>query len=654
MGKKPRKPLDDHSIPIRVTQAKNAARSAQEIAQAEDHLSVPHEHFRKGDASELEKLLGRGGKKDMSKFVQGNSRKRLLIKIIIILVVLFSLAFAGFLYFTRGANKFGQDVGFTISTSEQASSGEVISLTVDYVNNESIGLRDVELIMQFPEGFTFQSSTPQNTAPNTWLIGDIDAHGGGKIFIKGQLIGDVGAVKNFSGTLNYTPMNFNYGFKAETSVSVTVDTSALSLEVDSPLRVVSEKDFETKVTYTNTSEEAVDGLRVLLIPPEKFSLDTSTPEADDNMWNVESLDSNETGTISFTGSLAGAVGDQAQFQVKIGFVNSQGVFTPQTEKTFLVLLIKAGMTLEVKSTTGQGTYADWGQSITYDVTYTNDGDLQLENVELTLQLDAETSAGVDADLIDWDSVSSADSGIIKDKTIVWTKSEVEALGLIKPGDAGSFTLVIPLVSIAPVVEDADEQFHILTKLTAVDSAHPDDPSTSEVQETRIATTVDLAAEARYYSDSAVEVGSGPLPPEVGSKTTYKIFWRITNTSNDISDVVVNAKLPSGISWVGDAVISAGDPATYNPQTREVSWKINRIPAGAGVVFPKLEASFSVSVTPTAEQEGQGLVLLNKSTLVATDAYVDAERGDEESVLTSDLSTDTYARGQGIVQPKSAL
>jgi len=347
------------------------------------------------------------------------------------------------------------------------------------------------------------------------------------------------------------------------------------------------------------------------------------------------------------------VGDQAQFQVKIGFVNSQGTFTPQSEKTFLVLLIKAGMTLEVKPSTEQGNYADWGQAIAYDLTYTNDGDLQLENVVLTLQLDAETSAGVSAGLIDWNNVSSADRGIIKDSTVVWSKSEVEALGLIKPGDTGSFKLSIPLVGSAPVKEDADEQFSILAKLTAVDSAHPDDPSTSEVKETRIATAVDLVAEARYYSDSAVDIGSGPLPPEVGSKTTYKIFWRITNAANDISDVVVTAKLPSGISWVGDAVISAGDPATYNPQTREVAWRINRIPAGAGVVFPQLEASFSVSVTPTEEQEGQGLVLLNTSTLVATDAYVDAERGDEEPVLTSDLPTDTHARGQGIVQPQSA-
>lgn len=650
MGKKPRKPLDDHSIPIRVTQAKNAARSAQEIAQAEDHLSVPKEHFRKGDATELEKLLGRGGKKDMSKFVQGNSRKRLLIKIIIILAVLFSLAFAGFLYFTRGANKFGEDVGFSLSTSATAASGQVISLTVEYTNNEAISLKDVELTMQFPDGFTFQSSTPQNTQPSTWLIGDIDARGGGKIVIKGQIVGDVGAVKNFSGTLNYTPMNFNYGFKTEASTTVTIDSSALSLEVDSPLRVVPGKDFETKVTYTNTSEEAMDGLRVLLIPTEKFTLNTSTPQAEDNAWDLESLGADESGTISFTGALAGEVGDQAQFQVKIGFVNSQGIFTPQSEKTFLVLLIKAGMTLEVTSQTEQGAYADWGQSITYDLTYTNDGDLQLENVELTLQLDAETNAGTDADLIDWDSVSSVDSGVIKDKTVVWTKTEVEALSLIKPGDTGSFTLTIPLVEDPPVVEDADEQFHILTKLSAIDSSHKDDPSTSEVQETRIATAVDLVAEARYYSDTAAEIGSGPLPPEVGSKTTYKIFWRITNASNDISDVVITAKLPTGVAWVGDAVISAGDPATYNPQTREVTWKINRIPAGAGIVFPKLEASFSVSITPTAEQEGQGLVLLNKTTLTATDTYVTADRTDEESVLTSDLPTDTHARGQGIVQP----
>ncbi len=652
MRNKQKKHTADHSIPVRVTQAKNAARGAQEIAQAEDHLSVPREHSRKGDTTELEKLLGGNKKQDMSTFVQGNARRRLLIRIIIVLFILFGLAFAGFLYFTKGASKFGQDVSFTISASEQVASGEVITLDVEYINNENLDLKDVELTMQFPDGFTFQSSTPMNTAPNTWLLGDIDAHAGGKLAIKGQLVGDVGSVKNFSGTLAYTPSNFNYGFTIEASTLVTINTSALSLEVDAPLRVIPAKEFETKITYTNTSDEAIDGLRVLLVPPDSYTMTNADPQADHNAWDIESLDSRSDDTVSFFGSLSGQVGDQAQFQVKIGFVNSQGIFTPQTEKTFLVLLIKAGMTLEVKATTEQGDYVMWGQEVTYDVSYTNDGDVPLEDVVVTLQFDGETNAGVTADLIDWDKVASVDGGVLKDSSIVWTKSEVDSLASIKPGDTKNFTLTVPIVIDAPISADGDQEFHILSKLVAAESLSQDDFSSSDVLETRISTLVDLVAEARYYTASGEEVGSGSLPPEVGSKTTYKVYWYLTNTANDISGVSISAKLPSSVAWVDDAVISAGSPITYNPQTREILWSINRVPAGAGAVFPKLEASFSVSVTPTTDQEGSVLVLLNKSLVTARDEFVSVDLEDEAAMLTSDLPDDTQARDQGIVVAQS--
>ena len=34
------------------------------------------------------------------------------------------------------------------------------------------------------------------------------------------------------------------------------------------------------------------------------------------------------------------------------------------------------------------------------------------------------------------------------------------------------------------------------------------------------------AEARYFNDDNIAVGSGPLPPKVGETTKYRIFWNI--------------------------------------------------------------------------------------------------------------------------------
>lgn len=649
MTKKGAKGSADQSIPIRVTQAKNTARAAKSISRAEDQIQSRHKK-NVSNSKDLDALLSMGGKKiDMSKLDQGNRRKRILIRITLIFIILFALTFAGFWIFSQNAKKFGQNIQFSIAASDQAASGEVITLVVSYKNNEAIDLKDAELVMQFPEGFRFQSSSPTNVSPNTWSVGDLEAGSGGVISIRGQLVGDVDVVKVFTGTLTYTPSNFNYPFEEEASASVTLTSSVLSVEIDAPVRVAPGKEFSGTITYKNTSEEKLSSVRIELVAPNGFTLSDSDPEADEMTWSVDTLATDDSQEISFSGTLSGDVGTQQQFAVRIGFVDDQETFNLQTEKTFLVLLIKSGLTLSVEQSYEVGSStAEWGDTINYKVTYTNDGDIPLEKARFVLDLVSETSGGTEVSLVDWNGITSPDKGVVEDSSIVWNADSVSSLELVKPGDSGSFSVLVPLQE-APTADDEDKKEFILrATANAYNGSDTDPTSVSPIQETKIATTVTLAVEGRYYSDALDELGSGPIPPQVGETTTYMIFWRISNNSNDIDSVTVSATLPSGVSWVGDSTISAGDPIRYNTQTRTVSWNINRIPAGAGTSFAGLEASFAVRITPTTGDLGEILTLVNSTSLEAQDTFTSVDRSEFSSQITTAIPTDPLEHNQGEV------
>lgn len=653
MPKKDKKQSLDASIPVRVTQAKNVSRRDAEDVKGE--LEKPIQKQKKGSpSSDLERLLSFDGKKrDMSKLDQGNPRRRLIVRILLIVLGLFAITAAGFLYFTRDNQEFGQNISFAIVAPNIASSGEAVTLQVRYENKERIDLRNAELAMQFPDGFTFQSSIPANTAPNTWSLGTLDAQAGGVIEIKGRLVGDIGQEKNFSGTLTYTPSNFNYVFKEETDFVITIASSTLSLEIDAPLRVAPEKEFETKVTYKNTSKEALENIQIILEAPSDFTLASSDPEADKTAWFFESLGAGEEGLISIRGTLAGSPGDQHQFTMKIGFKDQQGVFKPQAEKSFLVLLIKAGLTLQITTDAEKNT-AEWGDSLNYTISYTNDGDVPLEDVTIELELTDETNSGRNATFIDWDGITTLDGGSVQEGIIKWDKESVDGLASVKPQDAKTFSLTIPLIKDAPVVSDGDEEFHILGEARAKQSSDDTEISKSDVHEVKLATQTAITAEARFYSDSLEEIGSGPLPPVVGEETEFVIFWTITNTTNDVDSVEVTATLPTNVAWSGESSISAGEPLSYNPQTKTVTWKINRIPSGAGNLFPELAAQFRVTLTPTVDQIGSFALLLNVTDLTAHDTFTDESIEQEEEVLTTNLQGDPGAKGNGQVQAQPAV
>jgi hypothetical protein len=152
---------------------------------------------------------------------------------------------------------------------------------------------------------------------------------------------------------------------------------------------------------------------------------------------------------------------------------------------------------------------------------------------------------------------------------------------------------------------------------------------------------ELGTTIRYYQDDGTVLGSGPLPPQVGQITTYRVIWNITNSLHDLENITVKATLPPDVSWSANASQDLG-AIVYNNDDDTVTWSISSIPTDKTQIF----GSFSISITPESDDIGSFMKLISGSDLYALDSSTKTTISRQTDSLTTDLIDDSYATANG--------
>ena len=162
----------------------------------------------------------------------------------------------------------------------------------------------------------------------------------------------------------------------------------------------------------------------------------------------------------------------------------------------------------------------------------------------------------------------------------------------------------------------------------------------------------------YFRDAASGIANkGPWPPKVNQATQYTIHWLITNYAADVQNVEVRAFLESGVTWTGQVKGNAGSLPTYNAQTQEVVWNIDKIAATKGITTSPLEVVFQVSATPNSNQAGNYQPLIKQTSITATDTFTQTNLTNSAAAVSTALPDDptvqsaqggSSSQGQGIV------
>lgn len=578
-------------------------------------------------------------------------KKRIVGWIIFVLIILLGVSVGGFYFFVNRQGEFTKEnVDIEVKSLSIMASGGEISYLIKVTNNEEVDLTNLELTAQFPQGFTFKSSVPDslNEAHNAWSLPRIKKGATEKVTITGRLFGDIGSIKTVYFTLSYMPSNFSSEFQNKASHSVAITSSILDLELDMPIRLISDKESVFTISYKNNSEDDIEKIKIEAILPEDMSITSLEPEPqeENNIWEIDRLGSKESGEIKIRGSFKGTEGEMREMKFTIGYLDENNEFHLQVEKSALILIInpELDLTLSINESESNGT-ASFGETLDYVINYVNNSQSEIRDMIVTAELISE--------VLDWDSLADANDGLVDDNKIIWDKLKIPGFGLLEPGSEGELQFSIKVKNNILARDDDDKNYSIVSSAKVQSSDVVDlEDSVLEIESNSITTKLnsrlDLTAEGRYYDDEYIPVGSGPLPPEVEKTTIYRIYWGLTNTSNEVHNVMVTTTLPDDVIWTGRSSVSAGNSLAFDPTTRVVTWQINRIPVHTGQLSAGLEAYFDVAVTPISDDAGKLIILTNKHQLLADDTFTQEKLSQTKDLITSELATDPLGAGKGLV------
>lgn len=584
------------------------------------------------------------------------SPRRPSVKVLLIavgvLAVLVVFSAVGFLTFNRKKHFDEKHVVLNVEFLNEVPSGGEATLTYRVTNDEPVAIRNVELSVSAPEGWTFKRSEPSPSDANStlWRMGTLPARASRAVAVTGVIVGEVGSVKTFNISVTYRPANFNYDFTAKRSASVSIGSSILELDLNGPSEASPGTKVTYTLTYTNASKDTLSGVRISGSFPASFESTSFDPEPREERrtWIIDELKSGGTGTIAIEGTFSGSVGESVEFTF-LAELRRGSVLERQVEVSVVVLLVESRLSLElsVNRKTSESVAAP-GEKLSYELAYRNESDLELRSVSLSVALSG--------DAFDAKSFSDDYGTKLKEGSATWDPSTVPELASIKPQGSGKVRFNAKVLE-SPSITKGEPGPTVVARGSAKVESTPDGAGgdegkvlavTSTPLITKVTSKATLSVDPRYYGDQGEVFGLGPLPPTVGRTTVYRVSWFLGNTTNDLKDLTVVASVPTSVFWTGRNVATTAGDLTFDAQSRTVTWSLNRLPARVGQEQPTLEAHFELSVTPSSSDVGLMPTLLEASKLTATDTFANSRVDVQRDRVTTDLPNDPQAAGRGAV------
>lgn len=208
-------------------------------------------------------------------------------------------------------------ISLDIIAPTKVFAGETFEVKIDYENISETEFYDLELVVEYPRGFTFLSSTLPPDDENIWKLGDLRAGSKGSFTIKGGMQGPDNAFFDFSVGVNTSFLGKSYAVNQKTA-SISIAPSALAVTVvanNGAEFVAAPGDIvEYEITYkNNTSIGLKDVIIIAKLIGEMFDLRELEPRegvfrSSDNsiMWNASRVPSlsvlspGEEGVLAFS------------------------------------------------------------------------------------------------------------------------------------------------------------------------------------------------------------------------------------------------------------------------------------------------------------------------------------------------------------------
>jgi len=575
----------------------------------------------------------------------GSRLKSMIVGVVGALALLGGITWAGLLFFSRTSGFTGENVELTVMTSGSFTTGAENDVVIRYRNNERIPLARSQVEFRAPEGFEIIGSDPASAENGTWSVGSVAPGTEGEVRVRGYVRKELEAAMTFEAKLNYRPADFNADFQKVASHTVVVSDSALALTGSGPKEMTPGDEISLVYEYENRTDAALEDLRFVIDPLEGFIFASADPKADEDVtgqWTIPKIEPKAKGTITIKGTYSAASRGPKALVARMGFVvDGKLVSIARGEAVTEVLKSNLDLALIVNGSDKPPTVS-FGDQLFFTLRYENAGDVALKDVALIASLPTEPKDGV----LDWVSLKDDLAGVRKDATITWTKKEIPALAALAKGDKGEINFSLQLAR-KPLEKDSPSDYVVHASASAKIAkagATPAREVDAVPMDIRLLSDASFTAYGRYYSTDGVPVGSGPLPPKVGEKTVYRIYWVIRNSLHELTNLSASTLLPQGVKWTGVPREVGAGTLDFDDTGRKATWRLNRMPTSA----QEIVVSFEVELTPGAEDIGEILDLTGDNRFEAFDKDVNAVILKTQPPIGTDLIGDEDAAGKGVV------
>ncbi|MDD5726561.1 MAG: hypothetical protein PHC53_04135 [Patescibacteria group bacterium] len=599
------------------------------------------------------------GMPDLSHLDKNKSKRWIYfaVGIPLFVVLLCVAAWTGFLFFNSYKSlAAGKGLVLGIEGPDQVSLGEETIYSINYSNPLDEPLASVDMRVNFPSDFVVTEINPQTTEKAmVWKLGDLAAEEKGTITIKGRFIGALGTVSAIQAVATYRPASRTNGLEAMATKQVTYSGTVLEGVIEVPERAIPGDQVTIIYRLTNKAQNPLGKFEARIGLPEGFNFINATGSQDlleGRVYKQELpiLGANTSTEVKIIGTFALGFGGQAKVTAQAGSLSADNVFLPAqtSEASFPVLAGDLSLKLVVNGTDTTERSVGYGDNLQCALGYENTANETLKNVTIRLLLETvdlnNMSAQQNYALVDWDNLQITASTTRQDQALVWAPSKLNELKEIPQHGNGSFEVNVPLLSQATGTGMAAVKATIFADIEGIGDSKIKRTIQIAPMIFKFKSDASLSAEARYYSEEGAPLGEGPLPPKVGQATRYRVYWAINKQVHALKDINVSGVLPRNVRFVTLATSTAGEIA-YDPSSRTVSWRLNRLPEGV----QNAEMEFDVELTPTASDDGKFVELIGSSNFQAYDENIKENIIQVTKALSTDLQNDESAKGKGVVR-----
>ncbi len=348
--------------------------------------------------------------------------------------------------------------------------------------------------------------------------------------------------------------------------------------------------------------------------PDGFNATSADPTADksDHTWLFDEIAPGASEKVKIKGEVTADGGTTLTMITQVGIQEPDGFFNIQAEASDDILIVNPELQLTIEAPQ----FASAGDVLPLTLSIENSSEVDIEQIQLQLQF---SGKAVDTSEVELDTIEILEAGESIDIEYITTVKDV------LPNDVSKITSTFSVASAE--VGGSSIEF-----------------DTSVEAETQLQGNVSLESEARYYDDDLTKLGDGPLPPKVGSTTTYVIRWTVASSGGNMEDLQVQTTLLDNVTYEG----SSDDRVSYSSSNNTVALNLRSVKDGDSKF-----ADFEVSVTPTKEDKGKLLVLLSESILTAVDTSSEETVQAQTGQVTSNLTNDPGTTDDGVVVKKNA-